>query len=190
MDDPQRGQCGGAHLPFSHDHRNHTKSPPNQLSSRPPTRTIPNAAPPNSPPAGSCQHISRTMLKPKPLSHSIFFNDSIPLLCARCHSCYIQSPLRHRRHATTSAVKKPSTAPQATNGAPKPTQKPIGPPANPPSSKNEGDHTPRPLSRPIGMPLPPKPGENTGIDSRSYRQRRDDLVNYEKHLERRQEMYV
>ncbi|KAK0730656.1 ATP10 protein-domain-containing protein [Lasiosphaeris hirsuta] len=48
------------------------------------------------------------------------------------------------------------------------------------------DFTPTPLSRPIGMNFPPKAGENTGIDRRSIRQRRDDFVDYEKHLAKRE----
>ncbi|KAL8737308.1 MAG: hypothetical protein Q9181_001799 [Wetmoreana brouardii] len=50
------------------------------------------------------------------------------------------------------------------------------------------DHTLRPLSRPVGVPNPPKPGENSGLDLRSWRQRRDDLFDYDKHLVRRNQL--
>ncbi|KAI4274591.1 MAG: hypothetical protein L6R38_006062 [Xanthoria sp. 2 TBL-2021] len=50
------------------------------------------------------------------------------------------------------------------------------------------DFTPKPLSRPIGVLYPPQPGENSGIDPRSWRERRDDLFDYNKHLVRRKEL--
>jgi mitochondrial ATPase complex subunit ATP10 len=54
----------------------------------------------------------------------------------------------------------------------------------------EQDFTPKPLARPLGLPDPPKAGENTGIDTRTWRQRREDFFNYHKHLERRKQLYV
>ncbi|KAL8843452.1 MAG: hypothetical protein Q9176_002065 [Flavoplaca citrina] len=50
------------------------------------------------------------------------------------------------------------------------------------------DFTPKPLLRPIGVLYLPKPGENSGIDPRPWRQRRDDLFDYNKHLVRRKEL--
>ena len=51
------------------------------------------------------------------------------------------------------------------------------------------DFTPKPLARPLGVLYPPQPGENSGIDPRPWRQRRDDLFDYNKHLVRRKELY-
>ncbi|KAI4164757.1 MAG: hypothetical protein LQ342_001732 [Letrouitia transgressa] len=52
----------------------------------------------------------------------------------------------------------------------------------------EEDHTLKVLSRPIGLQSPPQPGENSGIDHRTWRERRDDFFNHEKHLAKRAKM--
>lgn len=52
----------------------------------------------------------------------------------------------------------------------------------------DGEFTPKPLPRPIGMQEPPQVGDNSGVDGRTLRQRRDDFVDYDKHLARRSEL--
>lgn len=88
-----------------------------------------------------------------------------------------------------------SKAGDATTPSPNPLKPAIptplpGPLQNAPRSygKRVDEFTPTVLSRPIGMPFPPNPGENTGVDVRTLRQRRNDLVDWEKHLKRRQEL--
>lgn len=56
------------------------------------------------------------------------------------------------------------------------------------SGKAVKEFTPKPLDRPIGLPKPPRAGENVGIDKRTWKQRRDDFVNYDKHLVKRKEL--
>ncbi|KAH8808274.1 ATP10 protein-domain-containing protein [Xylogone sp. PMI_703] len=80
--------------------------------------------------------------------------------------------------ATAAAPETPSvpSPPSALEGAPRAYGKAVS------------EFTPKPLDRPIGVTKPPRPGENTGIDHRSWKERRDDFVNYDKHLVKRKQL--
>ena len=93
-----------------------------------------------------------------------------------------------------SAVKGSSRTPTGTSPAtkqasPSTPESSITSPKNPPKAKDE-DHTPKPLLRPLGQIVPPQSGENSGIDPRTWRERRDDFFNYDKHLERRKQLFA
>lgn len=79
-----------------------------------------------------------------------------------------------------------SSPPQQNGAANKPAAEPLYAPRS--YGKRLDDFTPQPLPRPIGMNAPPRPWENTGLDKRSVQQRRDDLVDWDKHLERRERL--
>ena len=115
--------------------------------------------------------------------------------------------LRALRAIATPELQRPclyaarlySTQPPPPNTS-KPTPKPLPYTARPdtpstprpdlldPSARDSDDPIPVPLSRPIGLPVPPQRNTNTGVDGRSWRQRRADFVSYDKHIERRKKL--
>lgn len=140
-----------------------------------------------------------TMLEPT-IYQSLIKPSRQPLKsCLRCQYRIFsttQSRLAgHRFKASTPPAKAPP--PDALeHAAPRaPVVQVIPPPdpsqlANAPRryGKRVDQFVPMALYRPIGMQHPPKAGENTGIDTRTMKQKRDDLVNWEQHLKRREEL--
>ena len=47
---------------------------------------------------------------------------------------------------------------------------------------------PEPLDRPLGLPNPPQPGDNDGADRRTWRQRRAEFQDKERHLAERRRL--
>lgn len=54
----------------------------------------------------------------------------------------------------------------------------------------DGELVPKPLSRALGMDYPPQSGQNSGLDTRSFAQKREDFASYEKYKVRRKQLYV
>lgn len=133
-----------------------------------------------------------TMWKYSSFPYLLSAESTFPLLLkdSRCLSCQfrgvggaISFP---RRYASNSNdVKKTTASSESSKKSPEQEQQKT---ASGASSDGE-EFTPLMLDRPIGLLYPPQEGQNTGVDTRTLRQRRDDFVNYEKHLQRRKELY-
>ena len=99
-------------------------------------------------------------------------------ICTRCLSS--SHPTNSPK---ASKIANPSQRPTTTPGP--------RPPAEPPlllDPKPTSEPTLQPLSRPLGLPSSPKPGQNSGVDLRTWRERRDDFFDWDKHLARRREL--
>ncbi|MCJ1388602.1 Mitochondrial ATPase complex subunit atp10 [Xylographa bjoerkii] len=132
------------------------------------------------------------MLQTNPLT----FRSRLLLLQLSLQCQVAQQQLRSCRPASTASKPRPAkpralpqgqktvTAPRAAITSPTKPKFNKDTDSNTKDSSDD-DRTPRPLSAPLGQPIPPVPGQNTGIDTRTWRERRDDFLNYDKHLERR-----
>lgn len=104
----------------------------------------------------------------------------------RCLSCQFRTtatvfrsrPLRYYASKASSPKQQQPTTPE-NKKTPPPSQS---------EKPDDKDIVPHVLDRPIGSVIPPQEGQNTGLDERTYRQRRDDFVSYDKHIERRKEL--
>lgn len=114
---------------------------------------------------------------------------------SRCLSCQFRSTpaavLRSRQslryYASKSNDSNPTTTTNATNNKIQFNQNPS---PSQPGKPNGENVIPPSLDRPIGSVIPPQEGQNTGVDNRSLGERRDDFVNYDRHIERRKELYA
>lgn len=121
----------------------------------------------------------------------------VPLLTDPCIFCQTRllsptSVRRRRIHTSFRQLQQSSPAPESSQ--PKanfPKQPPTVPkptPSRPHVRARDGELVPAPLSRPLGLPYPPFPGQNTGTDRRTWTERKRDLADYDKHLERRKSL--
>lgn len=119
-----------------------------------------------------------------------------PERCIFCQFRQLRKPIR-RFHVATRQLQQASKGEPPKGPLPKPLPSkptsaststlPRSPTADRPHIRaRDGELVPKPLARPLGLPRPPQSGENTGVDTRTWKERRDDFASYDKHLERRQ----
>lgn len=121
----------------------------------------------------------------KPSTFSLPIDSNLAFQSGRCLRCQYRRTLPKSFARFASNKSKKSSIPQP----PKSTKQSQNSPTEQAGRDGE-EFTPNPLARPLGLQYPPQPGQNTGIETRTLRQRRDDFVNYEKHVERRRELSV
>ncbi|KAJ5893972.1 hypothetical protein N7495_005663 [Penicillium taxi] len=136
---------------------------------------------------------------------TILNSEAIILQSSRCLSCqFHKTAATHLRPYTSSirfyatgnsnksssneAVTASSPSPKADNPSKRPVSFQRNPVASPNAKPGDADFVLPVLSRPIGAPDRPFAGQNTGVDSRTFRERRDDFVDYDKHIARRKEL--
>ncbi|KKY19990.1 putative f1f0 atp synthase assembly protein atp10 [Phaeomoniella chlamydospora] len=97
----------------------------------------------------------------------------------------VRSCLRITQHRYASSDSKPTES-QPTI-PPTPTASRYSHIPLPTGAKTE-TFEPKPLAHPIGLPYPPEAEHNTGLDPRTFRERHRDFTNYDRHLQRRQQL--
>lgn len=125
---------------------------------------------------------------------TIHFRTGSSIICAAYQTKSVTA-----RIPLPTAIRQLSSSSQKSNKTP-----PVSPPSSsdkPPSTGGaktplpkaeieRPDYTPVQLSRPVGLEFPPEPGQNTGDDKRTLQEKRDDFVNWDKHLAKRRMLLV
>lgn len=126
----------------------------------------------------------------KPSTFSLLIDSGLAFQTGRCLRCQYRrtQPKSFARFASNKSS-IPLRDHKSASKPPTPNKQPQETPTNS-GRRNDGEEfTPEPLARPLGLQFPPHPGQNTGVEMRTLRQRRDDFVDYDKHVERRRELF-
>ena len=129
--------------------------------------------------------MKHTTMAPQRLDNTLRSLSRRSLICLACRQ------QQHRSFVASAALRAATAEKPASGASLDPKSGVAGAPIDAPRAygrRHDGKFTPKPLPRPIGMPLPPSAGENSGLDRRTLRQRRDDFVDYDKHIQRRKEL--